>query len=207
MGCDCCGPPKIAFEVTSKAIAELPVLSDDPQSAIASFNDNESHRDTPERAPGDSDGTKSDPPVVQDCCTSENKNENDASGRVELVAEKKEEVTDAIACNKDSCCTNNGHEVDNEKSHDPLLKNAPTSCCDSDCDSFPPTIDANATPSCCENKPSPCCDTSCLDRLALRECQTKCASNKTTGSCCTMIFSPLFAHTVADLNRSNKLPF
>ena len=28
-------------------------------------------------------------------------------------------------------------------------------------------------PSCCEGKPSPCCDSSCIDRLALRECATE----------------------------------
>ena len=28
------------------------------------------------------------------------------------------------------------------------------------------------TPSCCEGKTSPCCDVDCLERLALRECNT-----------------------------------
>jgi hypothetical protein len=28
-------------------------------------------------------------------------------------------------------------------------------------------------PSCCEGKASPCCDKSCLDRLALRECESR----------------------------------
>ncbi|EED14646.1 copper-transporting ATPase, putative [Talaromyces stipitatus ATCC 10500] len=28
------------------------------------------------------------------------------------------------------------------------------------------------TPSCCKNKPSPCCDVSCLDRIALRQCDS-----------------------------------
>jgi Cu2+-exporting ATPase len=26
-------------------------------------------------------------------------------------------------------------------------------------------------PDCCKDKPSPCCDVSCLDRIALRECE------------------------------------
>lgn len=202
MGCDCCGPPKIASEVAAEAIPELPALSDNPQSVIASFNDNQSPGDAPETTPPSDDCTKSTTPVVQDCCASE----NDAPDRAEPMAEKKVEVTGAIACITDACCTKNKPEVANEKNNDPLPKNAPTSCCDSDCDSSPPMIDANATPPCCENKPSPCCDTSCLDRLALRECQTKGASNKTTGSCHTITSPTLFAHTATDLNRSSKLP-
>lgn len=35
----------------------------------------------------------------------------------------------------------------------------------------PPRSDDTGVPSCCEGKAAPCCDQSCLDRLALRECE------------------------------------
>ena len=36
-------------------------------------------------------------------------------------------------------------------------------------------------PSCCEGKVSPCCDSSCIDRIALRECATDGKSQLTRG--------------------------
>ncbi|KAM0273929.1 hypothetical protein ACHAQH_008133 [Verticillium albo-atrum] len=45
--------------------------------------------------------------------------------------------------------------------------------CQSGCCSSPPApaVNQEDTPDCCEGKKSPCCDTTCIDRLALRECQ------------------------------------
>lgn len=38
------------------------------------------------------------------------------------------------------------------------------------CSELAPPKEDLKTPSCCNGKPSPCCDASCLDRIALREC-------------------------------------
>ncbi|EFQ25815.1 copper-translocating P-type ATPase [Colletotrichum graminicola] len=45
--------------------------------------------------------------------------------------------------------------------------------------SFSPCIEAEEAkpPSCCEGKTFPCCDSTCIDRLALRECASKMASS------------------------------
>lgn len=40
-------------------------------------------------------------------------------------------------------------------------------CCS---DPSPPKVEDPENPSCCEGKASPCCDVSCIDRIALREC-------------------------------------
>ncbi|KAK1725214.1 copper-translocating P-type ATPase [Colletotrichum acutatum] len=40
-----------------------------------------------------------------------------------------------------------------------------------------PDFRGEKTPSCCEGKTSPCCDSTCIDRLALRECASGKASN------------------------------
>ncbi|EXF81897.1 copper-translocating P-type ATPase [Colletotrichum fioriniae PJ7] len=45
------------------------------------------------------------------------------------------------------------------------------------CSSGPTTeVHGQKTPSCCEGKTSPCCDSTCIDRLALRECASRKAS-------------------------------
>lgn len=45
------------------------------------------------------------------------------------------------------------------------------------CSSGPtPEVHGEKTPSCCEGKTSPCCDSTCIDRLALRECASRKAS-------------------------------
>ncbi|KAK2056143.1 copper-translocating P-type ATPase [Colletotrichum caudatum] len=52
--------------------------------------------------------------------------------------------------------------------------------CEKDCCSFsPPPVKSagDKTPSCCEGKTFPCCDSTCIDRLALRECTNKMASS------------------------------
>lgn len=55
--------------------------------------------------------------------------------------------------------------------------------------------DDNAVPDCCRGKRAPCCDVSCLDRLALRECEggdaaaqgenTPCSKSPSFASCLT----------------------
>ncbi|TDZ35605.1 P-type cation-transporting ATPase [Colletotrichum spinosum] len=42
-----------------------------------------------------------------------------------------------------------------------------------DCSIEKDKLEKEKAPSCCEGKTSPCCDSSCIDRLALRECSSK----------------------------------
>lgn len=54
--------------------------------------------------------------------------------------------------------------------HREINREDSSGCCASDgCSDDKITKDTNK-PDCCRGKESPCCDTSCLDRLALREC-------------------------------------
>ena len=74
---------------------------------------------------------------------------------------------------QDSCCDSDDAEplnttVSGQKEPAP---EKPDDCC------FPGKCADNKTenntdaPDCCRGKISPCCDTSCLDRLAMRECE------------------------------------
>lgn len=59
----------------------------------------------------------------------------------------------------DECCT--------PKSNDHHCKKS----CGAEPD--PPPVEEPNNPSCCKGKASPCCDVSCLDHLALRECENR----------------------------------
>ena len=66
----------------------------------------------------------------------------------------------------DSCC---------DKPEPAQPSNADNHCSDGCCDSkAQPKKDTEdpTVPDCCRGKPSPCCDESCLERLALRECDS-----------------------------------
>ncbi|KAF2443926.1 heavy metal translocatin [Karstenula rhodostoma CBS 690.94] len=75
----------------------------------------------------------------------------------------------AIACEEDECCQKQPdsgvNECHTDSGNDASKK-------DSCCSSKPVDVELQdlKPPSCCEGKPSPCCDSSCIDRLALREC-------------------------------------
>ncbi|KAL4778181.1 E1-E2 ATPase-domain-containing protein [Aspergillus varians] len=88
----------------------------------------------------------------------------------------------------DSCC---GNQVAAQPAMDPSASNCcpPQSpaqdtkvdkCCSSP---EPPAKQDTDKPSCCNGKPSPCCDTSCLDRIALRECSSHSTKTSPTTSC------------------------
>ncbi|KAL4863241.1 E1-E2 ATPase-domain-containing protein [Aspergillus spectabilis] len=59
-------------------------------------------------------------------------------------------------------------------------------------------------PSCCKDKPSPCCDTSCLDRIALRECSQGKTTRSTTSphSGCASICHPTNSQPCENHRRS-----
>ena len=70
-----------------------------------------------------------------------------------------------IADNAEKCCNEDDTEDPAESSED--------SCQDACCDGLAVeklSDDPSEVPSCCKGKPFPCCDSSCIDRLALREC-------------------------------------
>ena len=78
---------------------------------------------------------------------------------------------------KTSCCQGSRCDGQDSKDVKPLEKSddccSPTNekCADSQVENL------SDAPDCCRGKSSPCCDTSCLDRLAMRECE----SSATTG--------------------------
>ncbi|CAH0055109.1 unnamed protein product [Clonostachys solani] len=57
-------------------------------------------------------------------------------------------------------------------------------------------------PDCCRGKANPCCDTSCLDRLALRECGMSAAGSSESIACCnTTEGEACSEHTLSALDR------
>ncbi|KAH7385553.1 hypothetical protein DE146DRAFT_667448 [Phaeosphaeria sp. MPI-PUGE-AT-0046c] len=77
-------------------------------------------------------------------------------------------------CSSDSCCQ---PEVEGDSGEDvakccdslPAIKN---DCCTSTSTSS--KSNCSDRPSCCEGKISPCCDSSCIVRVAVRECRSEC---------------------------------
>ena len=59
---------------------------------------------------------------------------------------------------QDACCDDQARDVPPNDSH-------------GSCNAAP--IGSVDVPSCCEGRPFPCCDSSCIDRLALRECASE----------------------------------
>ncbi|GAB1317121.1 P-type cation-transporting [Madurella fahalii] len=87
----------------------------------------------------------------------------------------------------DSCCDDTNVMTKNDPDGSGLATTAPDESTENDgchtpapavpscndcCSAPKPTrLDATPVPNCCEGKVAPCCDQSCLDRLALRECE------------------------------------
>ncbi|KAL3480480.1 E1-E2 ATPase-domain-containing protein [Aspergillus californicus] len=72
--------------------------------------------------------------------------------------------TSASVCEK-GCCGE--IQIDDSRCPKPAVDECQDSCCDT---AEKPEKEDPANPSCCKGKLSPCCDVSCLDRIALREC-------------------------------------
>ncbi|CAG7951698.1 unnamed protein product [Penicillium salamii] len=86
--------------------------------------------------------------------------------------------------------TNNGSSDEDPKSPDdgPLnsqdsLPLKPTGCCTAGKCKGTGKNDQSDAPDCCRGKVGPCCDTSCLDRLALRECSKNAVKHSSSGVC------------------------
>ena len=71
---------------------------------------------------------------------------------------------------KDTCCAS-----ENIKKNDMQEQSA----------AYKPRKGDSNDPSCCRYKPTPCCDSSCLDRLALRECNGERSGHRTTVYSCS----------------------
>jgi Cu2+-exporting ATPase len=74
---------------------------------------------------------------------------------------------------QDSCC-----DIDDDEPLDTtasgqieLTPEKPDDCCSPSKCADSKTENHTDAPDCCRGKVSPCCDTSCLDRLAMRECE------------------------------------
>ncbi|ODM17940.1 hypothetical protein SI65_06728 [Aspergillus cristatus] len=80
-----------------------------------------------------------------------------------------EQTQDGIGCGTkdkataDDCCTPSQPKQDREKGCCTVLEQ-------------PQAENDPNEPGCCDGKPSPCCDVSCLDRIALRECENTMSS-------------------------------
>lgn len=124
------------------------------------------------------------------CCAKESNVPNEKNGAsIALTEDKccdsdafesKPDINATPACceGKTSPCCTKEPSVPNEKID--IAPIAPTvdKCCDSSSLESKPNSDT--PPPCCEGKTSPCCDTSCLDRLALRECEIRCSEPQGT---------------------------
>ena len=77
-----------------------------------------------------------------------------------------------------SCCDGDDVEPLNTKAPgrgEPTLEK-PDDCCSSGRCADDKTEDDTDAPDCCRGKVGPCCDASCLDRLAMRECDVSAAA-------------------------------
>lgn len=77
-----------------------------------------------------------------------------------------EDSPDEAVSSKTTCC------LDEQLAEGPSLQSGHPrpSCEDPCCAEKQPDVKESQDPECCAGKSSPCCDTSCLDRLAAREC-------------------------------------
>ena len=104
-----------------------------------------------------------------DCCGENNKKKalEDASCCDGFCTLK----TTRSGCNK-GCCGGEDKELIKGGSvlDDYASKPTESDCNKRCCSKSAPSDEDPKNPSCCNGKPSPCCDVSCLDRIALREC-------------------------------------
>ncbi|VUC27564.1 unnamed protein product [Clonostachys rosea] len=112
------------------------------------------------------------------------------------------------AC-QSGCC--GGQNAETRGAEPPLEKESDPEIIEDDCcGTGKCTDDVNKedfdAPECCRGKASPCCDTSCLDRLALRECSISAAANSESAgqmnTCCETVEGKACSeHTLSALDR------
>lgn len=178
---DCCGEEQITAGDTAANQTDRDTCQDEccdgPLADASSF-------------PGDN-GEKHGVAIATDnckdgCCTPSTKTEtctvppakldmNSSTCKDSDCCDAKKPIPSAEAC-RDACCGDNGNTIN--------LNVEPAQCLDDCCDTNKSSEDRASTGNdtnttdCCQGKTSPCCDTSCLDRIALRECKVKCKESR-----------------------------
>jgi Cu2+-exporting ATPase len=87
-----------------------------------------------------------------------------------VVTQAPAQVEDNASC-QDSCCDDGESETSQGNA---VPQEADDCCASGSCADENPNDDSD-TPDCCRGKISPCCDASCLDRIAMRECEMSAA--------------------------------
>ncbi|KAH7167683.1 E1-E2 ATPase-domain-containing protein [Fusarium sp. MPI-SDFR-AT-0072] len=106
-----------------------------------------------------------------DCC-------GPPASAAESVTAETPPPSDIGSC-KDACC-DGGDAATEVKEEEPVNKEPADDCCASGSCEEPNKDDA---PECCRGKTSPCCNASCIDRIAIRECELS-ASHKPDATGC-----------------------
>ncbi|KAF4969606.1 hypothetical protein FSARC_3185 [Fusarium sarcochroum] len=104
----------------------------------------------------------------------------------ESVTDQAPPPSDIGSC-KDSCCDEDDAAAD-LKDEVPANREQIDDCCTSGGCEDDKDGDDDDAPECCRGKSTPCCNASCLDRLAIRECEMSAASQEScasSGSSCT----------------------
>ncbi|KAI9172605.1 E1-E2 ATPase-domain-containing protein [Paramyrothecium foliicola] len=178
MACDsgCCGPPK-------PAASDTPVCE-----SVDDFCDDASASPTEDEAQvklsGDacSSGCCGPPPLAmpssaqpaQDCKPTPASCQDKCCDDSDSASGSKLDVGDSASSESDCCAP---------KKSQPECGQG---CCSGPKPKPQPARLEEPAPSCCAGKASPCCDESCLDRLALRECESAAPS---TSSACRLVGS------------------
>ncbi|ETR99098.1 heavy metal translocatin [Trichoderma reesei RUT C-30] len=160
-GSGCCGPPSDALPDKDTCSVELPK----PEGPCCDGDVPDSHAEELDIVAG-CEGLKNnkyDERSCQDSCCGES--EDELQG--DMACQNEDETANL----EDDCC-------------------APQLSCTKGCcfnEENRPCPDDMSEPDCCEGKSSPCCDQTCLDRLALRECEGPepdyGSTGKSTSSC------------------------
>lgn len=184
-GSGCCGPPKPppAQELTTGGASDASSCCDSTRSSLTNAAQDENHNSLEDEHNNEtssyykSNKAGSIQEQEDDCCgPSKAKLVKDnccASKIPEAPCKKKccdaEEKTESAA--QDTCCDTTKADIVEDDCCSPTQ--AETSCKKGCCSTpTPAKISSQSVPICCEGKPSPCCDSTCIDRLALRDCES-----------------------------------
>ncbi|KAI8312388.1 P-type cation-transporting [Colletotrichum sp. SAR11_59] len=153
---ECCGNDTI--KNSNVASANEVTLKDDCKKGCCG--------DSVKDASGIVDVVRNNPSKPGEICGSKVKaEENCNKGCCETIQDSKPvQTTSTLIAIEDDCCAPVAQAEDNCKK----------GCCSSPT----PKSQEEKVPSCCEGKTSPCCDSTCIDRLALRECTSGKRSNR-----------------------------
>ncbi|KAF5623528.1 Cu2+-exporting ATPase [Fusarium tjaetaba] len=126
-----------------------------------------------------------------DCC-------GPPASAAESVTAETPPPSDIGSC-KDACCDGGDAETEVEEKES-SKKGRDDDCCASGSCEEPNKDDA---PECCRGKTSPCCNASCIDRIAMRECELS-ASHKPDGTGCGSSSSSSSCNGAADGKACSK---